>query len=135
MSRNIDTCFEIFDQVKQLALLDQSCRAVVTVYSAWGVIGNGGLQYFFENNFDGDPSFDVFTEAFHTVGLDEIATRFSELVALFPFGDPHKSSQRRQEFLDSQPPNFTAAMEKLEHLIYKHNDIEGTLNAFLTRKP
>lgn len=46
MSRDIDSCFREFEQMKQLALLDQPCRTVVTVYSAWGVIENGGAAVF-----------------------------------------------------------------------------------------
>ena len=134
MSVNIDACFDLLDKVKQVELLDQPCRTVVIVYSAWGIIGNGGFQYFFENNFEGDPPFGVFTQAFDAVGLEEIARRFSELVALFPFSDPHKSIRKRQEFLDSQPPDFIAAMTELENLIYQNDNIEETLNSFLQRE-
>lgn len=134
MSVNIDACFEEFDKVKRVEFLEQPCRTVVIVYSAWGIIGNGGFQYFFENNFEGDPPFDMFTQALRTVGLEEIASRFAGLVALFPFGDAHKCIRKRQEFLDLQPPDFIAAMTELENLIYKHENIEETLNAFLKRE-
>lgn len=134
MSDNIHACFDVLDKVKQIELLDQPCRAVVIVYTAWGIIGNGGFQYFFEMNFEGDPPFEIFTQAFRTVGLGEIAQRFSELVSLFPFNDPHQSIQKRQEFLDSQPPAFTAAMTKLEDIVYGHDDIEDILNLFLQRE-
>lgn len=134
MAGDISECFGALDRVKQVEALDQPCRAVVIVYSAWGIIGNGGFQYFFESNFEGDPEFDVFTQAFRAVGLEEIALRFSELVALFPFEKSHESSKRRQEFLDSQPAEFTVAMTKLEDLIYEHDDIEQTLNSFLQRE-
>ena len=53
---------------------------VVIVYSAWGLIENGGFQYFFESNFPGDPPYDVFTQAFRSVGLTDIALHFSKLV-------------------------------------------------------
>lgn len=134
MSGDINACFEVLDTVKQIEFLDCHCRAVVIVHSAWGIIENGGLRYFFENNFEGDPPFDVFTQAFRRVGLEEIALRFSELVTLFPFDHPHQSSQKRQEFLDSQPPDFIVAMTKLEDLIYEHADIEDTLKTFLQRE-
>lgn len=134
MAADISACFDLLDKLKQIELLDQPCRTVVIVYSAWGIIGNGGFQYFFENNFEGDPAFEVFTQAFRDVGLEEIALRFTELVASFPFDDPHKSSQKRQAFLEASPPEFTAAMTSLEDLIYQHDDIEEILNAFLQRE-
>lgn len=134
MSANIDACFEALDKVRRVEFLHQPCRTVVIVYSAWGIIGNGGFQYFFENNFDGDPPFDVFTQALRTVGLEEIALRFAGLVALFPFSDAHKFIEKRQEFLDLQQPDFVAAMAALENLIYKHENIEETLNSYLERE-
>jgi hypothetical protein len=131
MSSGIATCFEALDKVQEVDHLDQSCRMVVIVYSAWGLIENGGLQYFFENNFTGDPPYDVFTQACNGLGLTEIALGFSKLVSLFPFDDPHKSPRKRQEFVDSQPTTFMASMVELEDLVYAHEGIEKTLNAFL----
>ena len=131
MSSSIDTCFEALNKVQQVEHLDQSCRMVVIVYSAWGLIGNGGFQYFFESNFPNDPSYEVFTQAFSSVGLTEIAVRFSQLVSLFPFEDPHKFPQKRQKFIDTQPSTFIALMAELEHLVYAHENIEETLNSFL----
>jgi hypothetical protein len=131
VSPNIDTCFEALDKVQRVELLDQPCHTVVIVYSAWGIIENGGFEYFFESNFPDDPPYDVFTEAFRNVGLDEIALRFSTLVSSFPFSDPHKYPQKRQEFLGSQPSSFITSMTELEDLIYAHDNIEKTLNSFL----
>jgi len=104
---------------------------VVIVYSAWGLIENGGFQYLFESNFPGDPSYDTFTQAFNSVGLTDIALRFSKLVSLFPFDEPHKFPRKRQEFIDSQPSSFIALMAELEDLVYAHKNIEKTLNSFL----
>jgi len=101
------------------------------VYSAWGIIENGGLQYFFESNFPGDPPYDVFVQAFSSVGLTEIALRFSKLVSLFPFDDPHKFPQERQDFIDSRPSSFITSMEELDDLFFAHENIEQTLNSFL----
>lgn len=131
MSSSIATCFEALDKVQQGGNLDQSCRKVVMVYSAWGIIENGGLQYFFESNFPGDPPYDVFVQAFSSVGLTEIALRFSKLVSLFPFDDPHKFPQKRQDFIDSQPSSFITSMEELDDLFFAHENIEQTLNSFL----
>ena len=104
---------------------------VVIVYSAWGIIENGGFEYFFESNFPGDPPYDVFAQAFSSVGLTDIALRFSKLVSSFPFDDPHKFPSKRKEFIDSQPGSFIALMAELEHSVYTHENIEKTLNSYL----
>jgi hypothetical protein len=131
MSSSIDTCFEALDKVQQVERLDHPCRMVVIVYSAWGLIENGGFQYFFESNFPGDPPYDVFTQAFRSVGLTDIALRFSKLVSSFPFEEPHKFRRKRQEFIDLKPSSFITLMTELEDLVYAHENIEKTLNSFL----
>lgn len=92
MSPSIATCLDVLDKVQQLEQLDQPCRTVIIVYSALGLIENGGFQYFFGSNFPGDPPYDVFTQAFSSVGIPELAVRFSKLVSSFPFDDPHQFS-------------------------------------------
>lgn len=131
MPSTIDACFEAFADLQHLNLLAPQCRDVVIVYSAWGIIENGGFEYFFEADFPGNPAFEVFTNAFRRVGLEEIASDFSDLVALFPFSEPHKHVQKREGFLSSQPASFMATMEKLERRIAQHDNIEATLNTFL----
>jgi len=52
----IDACYAMLErQQDQLQLVDEPCRTVIIVRAAFGVIGNGGFQYFFEANFPGDP--------------------------------------------------------------------------------
>jgi hypothetical protein len=131
MPPTIDTCFEAFADLQQVDLLPPQCRDVVLVYSAWGIIENGGFEYFFEADFPGNPAFEVFTNAFRGVGLEEIASDFSDLVALFPFSEPHKHVQKREEFLSSESASFMDAMKKLERRIAQHDNIEATLNTFL----
>lgn len=125
-------CYRKLDAVrKQLARVEEPCRTAIVVDVAWGIIGNGGLPYFFGMNFDDDPDYAVFTDAFRRVGLDEIASRFDRLVAMFPFSKPHTSPQQRIAFMDTEPADFLAAMTELEALIYSRGDIDGVLDAFL----
>lgn len=131
MSSSVSACYEALDRVQRIESLDQPCRTAVIVDSAFGIIGNGGFQYFFESNFPGDPSYDTFTQAFRSVGLDEIAQRFSELVAMFPFDHPHQCPLKRQKFLDSDPSEFDAAKSALEDLIFSFADVDEVLNTYL----
>ena len=106
MSSSIDTCFEALERVQQVKRLEHPCRMVVIVYSAWGLIENGGRQYFFESNFPEEPPYEVLIQAFSSVGLTDIALRFSKLISLFPFDEPHKFTRKRQEFISLKPPSL-----------------------------
>jgi hypothetical protein len=74
-------------------------RALVIVYSAQGIIDNGGLEYFFESNFPSEPPYSFFTDAYHQIGAFDAAHCIDSAVAIFPFTDPHLHQQPRRDFL------------------------------------
>jgi hypothetical protein len=57
-------------------------QTVVRVVSARGVFGNGGLQYFIENDWEGTPSYQVFVDAFRRIGANELAVAIEGLSGL-----------------------------------------------------
>lgn len=69
-------------------------QTVVRVVSARGVIGNGGMRYFFERDWEGTPPYAVFVNAFRTIGADEIADSIEGIVALLG-PNPHLDSTAR----------------------------------------
>jgi hypothetical protein len=88
------------DDVRFLPLIP---RTVVTVFCAQGVVDNGGLRFFFENDWPGQPPYSVFIEAYRRIGCKRASQALAEAVALFPFGRPHRYMERRQTFMDSLP--------------------------------
>jgi hypothetical protein len=80
--------------------LQPPVRTVVLVHAAQGIIDNGGLQYFFESDFPGQPPYSVFVDAYRAIGADEEASALAEAVKLFPFADPHRFQTRRDKFLE-----------------------------------
>lgn len=84
---------------KEPSSLPVPLRTVVIVYSAHGIIDNGGLQYFFEADFPGNPPYSVFVDAYRAIGAEAEATALAEAVKLFPFEEPHLHMGRRDEFL------------------------------------
>jgi hypothetical protein len=81
--------------------LPPALRTVIYIHSAQGTIDNGGLQYFFEADFPNTPPYARFIEAYHVIGAEKEAELLAKAVALFPFANPHKFVDRRNEFLDS----------------------------------
>jgi hypothetical protein len=75
-------------------------RAFLLVFVAQGIIDNGGLQYFFENDFLGQPPYSLFVDAYREIGAPEEASELAAAAELFPFPEPHKQSERRNAILD-----------------------------------
>ena len=133
-SDKVWACYAVLEQQRgQLSLVSEPCRTVIIVDTAFGIIGNGGFQYFFEANFPDAPEYGMFADAFHRVGLTEIARRFTELVAMFPFEAPHRSADRRLHFLEDCPAEFAEAMDQLENLIFQYTDLHAILADFLQK--
>jgi Domain of unknown function (DUF4375) len=98
---------ELEKQGRDVARLPIELQTVVRVVSATGVIGNGGLRYFFERDWEGSPLYDVFINAFRTIGANEIANSINGMVSLFGFPDPQSNGARRHaryaELWESEP--------------------------------
>src|SRR5262245_43487107 len=68
-----------------LRRLDLKDQAILAVSSAQGVIDNGGLAYFFEEDWPGQPSYSLFSDAYRRIGADAAARFLDAAAALFPF--------------------------------------------------
>lgn len=74
-------------------------RVIMLVWHSSGIIDNGGFEYLFSGDFDGDPEFRMTAEAFKTVGLTRGYEAFQEAFNLFPDGNvPHDSEKRIAQY-------------------------------------
>jgi hypothetical protein len=89
-----------YQKIGALESMPTPMRTMLAVYNAQGIIDNGGMQYFFENDWAGQPSYSVFVEAYGNIGANEEASALAAAVELFPFPDPQKHQERRREFLE-----------------------------------
>ncbi len=72
-------------------------QTVVVITTVQGIIDNGGLTYFYENDFPGNPPYSFFVEAFRRIYAESIASCIEESAVMFPFPQPHLfEAQRRQ---------------------------------------
>ena len=96
----LNTVFARFADVgEDPSRLNEADQTVVAVYGAQGVIDNGGLKYFFENNWPGTPPYALFTNAYRRIGAVEVADLLDQAASRFPFPEPHKHQERRREFM------------------------------------
>lgn len=79
-------------------------QTVVVVVSADGVIGNGGLGYFFEQPWDGDPTPDIFIDAYRSIGADACA---DALTTAFTERDPDRYDSLEDPFFEAFDDNMT----------------------------
>lgn len=77
-------------------------QAVVFVYHADGIIGNGGFQYLFEGDFPGDPEFLLTRQAYKTIGASDASAAFEKAFAVFPNSTPPANINRRLRIWQSK---------------------------------
>lgn len=74
-------------------------RVIMLVWHSSGIIDNGGFEYLFSGDFDGDPDFKITAEAYKTVGLTRGYEAFQDAFKLFPNGKvPHESEERIRHY-------------------------------------
>ncbi len=84
-----------------VAYLPESRRIVTVVYTAMGIIGNGGFEYLFEGDFEGDHDYRLTLAAFETIGAEGGARALRDALALFPAGRVHEGMKERAEYYRS----------------------------------
>jgi tetratricopeptide (TPR) repeat protein len=80
--------------------LPESVRMVFLVQGAQGIIDNGGLQYFFAWDWEGQPPYSIFIDAYRAIGAEAEADALAAAVASFPFADPHRHQEERRKFME-----------------------------------
>jgi hypothetical protein len=80
--------------------LPEVMQTLIRVYSAQGVLDNGGLQYFFESDWNGNPAYSTFVESYRQIGAMDAAEALDRAVSLFDFENPHLDAKRRQDRME-----------------------------------
>jgi len=84
----------------QAHLLPEPFRTLAIIFSAQGVIDNGGLIYFFENDWPGTPDYEVFIEAYKNIGMVDCALCLASAVSAFEVDRPHENLEARRQFIE-----------------------------------
>jgi len=78
-------------------------QVVVLVWHASGIIGNGGFEYLFEGEFQGDPYFELTIDAFQKISVNKAVTAFNKAFQYFPNNKPPKSISKRMDLYQNVP--------------------------------
>lgn len=88
-------------------------QVFITVYSAQGIIDNGGFGYFFENEWPGQPPYSRFSDAYREIGAANIAEWIDRGAGLFGIADPHLHRDARLQYLNTHCRDESAELIKL----------------------
>lgn len=116
------------------ACLPKAVRTVALVHAAQGVIDNGGLYYFFGDDFPSAPPYSVFISAYRVVGATAEADALTRAVGLFPFTEPHRFVDRRRDVLAAFRREYTERenpFEVLTHVFYRDRNVWRCLEAYI----
>jgi len=122
-----DQLFDKYEEVantKGIAEVPEPARTLIAVYTAQGVIGNGGFAYFFESDFLGDESYEIIIQSYRNIGLEEFALTIENVLSLFPDGKPHESEKQRSDFIykymsGDDEENHSDIVDEAEGIFYK----------------
>ena len=122
-----DQLFDKYEEVantKGIAEVPEPARTLIAVYTAQGVIGNGGFAYFFESDFFGDDGYEIIIQSYRNIGLEEFALTIENVLSLFPDGKPHESEKQRSDFIykymsGDDEENHSDIVDEAEGIFYK----------------
>ncbi|WP_146118982.1 DUF4375 domain-containing protein [Blastopirellula marina] len=88
-------------------------RVIMLTWHSSGIIGNGGFEYLFSDDFDGDPDYALTAECFKTLGLMRSYNAFQDAFRLFPGGQvPHKAEKRYSQYVEAASEEVRESISK-----------------------
>ncbi|MEX1224359.1 MAG: DUF4375 domain-containing protein [Pirellulales bacterium] len=81
--------------------LPGSLQTFLRVEVVQGILDNGGLQYFFESNFEDEQPYANFVDSYREIGAGDEAIALEKAVAFFSFPNPHLDSEQRCIVMES----------------------------------
>jgi hypothetical protein len=88
-------------------------QVFITIYSAQGIINNGGFGYFFESDWPDKPSYSRFSDAYREIGADDVAEWIDRAVSLFGMPEPHLHRDSRLRYLNAHCRDESAELIQL----------------------
>jgi hypothetical protein len=129
-----DIAFAELDKVGgNIEELPVQYRTIVIVCSAQGVIDNGGLEYFFESDFPGNPLYKLFIDAYREIGATGAAYTIEKSLAYFETTQPELNIEMRLKFLESLSDDESHEFSKLSSKICGDASVWSLLEKYVER--
>ena len=105
------------DVGNDLSMLPIEFQTIIRLETMQGIIDNGGLQYFYENDFPGNPPYEVFVDDLIRIDAHDHAEFLKSSIECFDIPDPHLDQQQRNarlaEIWGEKNQTFIEAENKL----------------------
>jgi hypothetical protein len=85
LTRTADIVFGGADAEALIDHLPRPRQVFAIIYSAQGIIDNGGFQYLFESDWPNKPPYTMFSDAYREVGATDVADWLDQAASMFPF--------------------------------------------------
>lgn len=132
-----DTSADIFGRLGDNSIfsLPWPEQVFAIIYSAQGIIDNGGFVYFFAHDWHDQPPYEVFADAYRAVGAKECADCIQAAASLFPFPDAHRALSERRAYLRDHCADDSSTLVRLGDRVIDHsNDTFRLLAAYARRQ-
>jgi hypothetical protein len=106
-------------------------RVAMTVCTAQGIIDNGGLQYFYEADFEDRCPYSDFVGAYRSIGAYEAADLIDRSTKLFPFANAHLFESKRQQWLDQVKEDESHAFHELSDRLIGNKSVFPKLKSYI----
>ena len=135
MTENIDKAFskatiKLKKVNEQIDALPRSVVTFLLVYSAQGVIDNGGYQYFFEADWPGNPPYSKFIEAYSEIGCEKQSHDIERVVTTFPFENPHLNERERVKFIETNYDEDNLEVQGWGEMLCGDNEVWEKLESY-----
>ena len=135
MTNNIDKAFEqatiklkkVDDHIDDLP---RSVANFLIVYSAQGVIDNGGYRYFFGADWPNNPPYSKFVGAYSAIGCVKQSHDMDRVVSTFPFENPHLSESKRIKFIEANYDEDEFEVKGWGEMLCGDNDVWEKLESY-----
>jgi len=111
----IDTTFDrIMEKGFDVNHSPFSHKVVVMVVTAQGIIDNGGFDYFFEQEFEGNPNYQDFVNVFKEIGAVESSAAIEKAIKLNKKSGINKFKDQDSVLFDNSEQNYTKLRNYIE---------------------
>lgn len=113
---------------KGISSIPEPERTLIAIYTAHGIICNGGFAYFFESDFEGKSAYETIISSYKNIGLEQYAKSIETVLSLFPGGIPHTDKIEREKFIykymsGDDLENYSPVVEDAESIFYENSDM------------
>ena len=113
LSRTADVAFAGVEHDTDISGFSRPRQVFISIYSAQGIIDNGGFRYFFESDWPGQPPYSRFSDAYRDIGAADVAGWIDRAASLFGIPNPHLHRDARLRYLNEHCRDESAELIKL----------------------